>query len=81
MALNCAVLSAYERGRRKELLVKIIRTLAACALAGSALVGTGVGVAAVATTSVVPTAVAASGQAMTPCQDGTVWEQGSCVGA
>jgi hypothetical protein len=58
--------------------VKIIRTLAACALASSAVVGSGFGVAAVTTTATAPTAVAASGS-VTSCPQGTLWDWGVCV--
>jgi hypothetical protein len=60
--------------------VKIIRTLAACALAGSAVVGTGFGVAAVATASAAPTAVAASGS-VAVCPNAEIWDLGKCVPA
>jgi hypothetical protein len=58
--------------------VKIIRTVAACALAGSALVGSGLGVAAV-TASAAPAAVVADSGALPICPAGTLWEAGACV--
>jgi hypothetical protein len=77
MPLNREFISAHERGRWKELLVKIIRTLAACALAGSAMVGGGLSVAAVATSSVAP-AAAVAGAFPQVCPNGTIYEYGSC---
>jgi hypothetical protein len=59
--------------------VKIIRTFAACALASSALVGSGFGVAAAATASAAPTTLAASSTVTPVCPAATVWQLGICV--
>jgi hypothetical protein len=78
MPRNRELSFAHERGEWEELLVKIIRTVAACAIAGSALLGS-VGVAAATIGSATPTAAVAAGSSAQRCPDGTIIEFGTCL--
>jgi hypothetical protein len=78
MPQNRELCLAHERGQWEELLVKIIRTMAACAIAGSALLGS-VGLAAATIGSATPTAAVAASTSGTHCPDGTVIEWGTCL--
>lgn len=59
--------------------MKIIRNIAACALASSALVGSGLGLAAMAAGSAAPAAVVTVNAGSTPCPYATHYEYGQCV--
>ncbi len=78
MPQNRELSFAHERGQWEELLVKIIRTVAACAIAGSALAGS-VSLAAVTMSSATPAAaVAGASTSGQHCPDGTIYELGTC---
>jgi hypothetical protein len=79
MPHNLELAFAQDRRQREELLVKIIRTLAACAIAGSALVGS-VSLAAATIGSAAPTAaVAGATNSLQHCPNGTTIEYGNCL--
>lgn len=79
MPQNRELSFAHERGQWEELLVKIIRTVAACAIASSVLAGSA-SLAAVTISSAVPAATVAGGTpSVQHCPDGTIIEYGTCL--